>query len=50
MPLAQGTNYTVTVSTGVKDVAGNALAAQFTSTFNTQPAPRFYTLRLNLNF
>jgi hypothetical protein len=37
--LAQGTGYTVTVSTAVKDVAGNALAAQFTSTFTTQPAP-----------
>jgi methionine-rich copper-binding protein CopC len=28
-------NYTVTVSTGVKDVAGNPLAATFTSTFTT---------------
>lgn len=37
--LAQGTGYTVTVSTAVKDVAGNALAAPFTSTFTTQPAP-----------
>jgi len=39
VPLAQGTNYTVTVSTGVRDVAGNALANQFTSNFTTQPAP-----------
>lgn len=34
-PLLNNTNYTVTVTTGVKDVAGNALAAQSTSTFTT---------------
>ncbi len=33
--LAYNTSYTVTVTTGVKDVAGNALAAQSTSTFTT---------------
>ena len=38
VPLANGTGYTVTVSTGVTDVAGNALVAPFTSTFTTQPA------------
>lgn len=37
--LAQGTGYTVTVTTGVRDVAGNAMAAQFTSTFTTVSAP-----------
>ncbi|MGH9421325.1 MAG: Ig-like domain-containing protein, partial [Thermoanaerobaculia bacterium] len=35
--LANGTGYTVTVSTGVKDVAGNALASTFTSAFTTAP-------------
>ena len=34
-PLANGTAYTVRVTTGVRDVAGNPLAAQFTSTFTT---------------
>jgi hypothetical protein len=34
-PLSNATNYTLTVTTGVKDVAGNALAAQFTSSFTT---------------
>jgi hypothetical protein len=34
-PLLNNTSYTVTVTTGVKDVAGNALAAQSTSTFTT---------------
>ncbi len=34
-PLAGNTNYTVTVTTGVKDASGNAMAAQFTSTFAT---------------
>jgi methionine-rich copper-binding protein CopC len=33
--LSNNTNYTVTVTTGVKDAAGNALAAQSTSTFTT---------------
>jgi hypothetical protein len=37
--LSNGTNYTVTVTTGVKDVAGNAMAGQFTSTFTTAAAP-----------
>ena len=38
-PLANGTNYTVTVTTGVTDIGGNPLANQFTSTFTTaQPA------------
>lgn len=34
-PLANNTNYTITVTTGVTDVAGNHLAAQFVSTFTT---------------
>ncbi len=34
-PLAINTLYTVSVTTGVSDVAGNALAAAFTSTFRT---------------
>lgn len=34
-PLSNATNYTLTVTTGVKDVAGNALAAQFISNFTT---------------
>jgi hypothetical protein len=38
VPLANGTNYTVTVTTGVKDAAGNAMATQFTSTFSTAAA------------
>lgn len=38
VPLANGTGYTVTVTTGVKDAAGNALASQFTSTFSTAAA------------
>ncbi|MGK2963136.1 MAG: Ig-like domain-containing protein, partial [Gemmatimonadaceae bacterium] len=33
--LSNLTSYTVTVTTGVKDVAGNQLAAPFTSTFTT---------------
>lgn len=34
-PLANGTNYTVTVTTGATDAGGNALASQFTSSFTT---------------
>jgi hypothetical protein len=34
--LDNNTGYTITVTTGVKDRAGNALAAQFTSTFTTE--------------
>ncbi|MDO8679579.1 MAG: Ig-like domain-containing protein, partial [Acidobacteriota bacterium] len=34
-PLAQSTGYSVTVSTGVKDAAGNALAAPFQFAFST---------------
>jgi methionine-rich copper-binding protein CopC len=34
-PLSNATNYTLTVTTGVKDVAGNALVSQFTSNFTT---------------
>jgi hypothetical protein len=34
-PLANGTNYTLNVTTGVKDLAGNAMAAQFNSAFTT---------------
>ena len=38
-PLSNATNYTVNVTTGVKDASGNALAAQFNSTFTTAAAP-----------
>jgi hypothetical protein len=34
-PLSPSTNYTVTVTTGVRDASNNALASQFTSTFTT---------------
>ena len=34
-PLSATTNYTVTVTTGVRDASNNALASQFTSTFTT---------------
>jgi hypothetical protein len=34
-PLSNATNYTLTVTTGVKDLAGNPLAAQFIATFTT---------------
>lgn len=34
-PLAQNTTYTLTVTTGVRDLAGNALASNFTVTFTT---------------
>ena len=34
-PLANNTNYTVTVTTGVTDLAGNHLAAQSVTTFTT---------------
>jgi hypothetical protein len=36
-PLAPNTSYTVTITTGVKDVAGNPLAATYTATFVTPP-------------
>jgi len=36
-PLANGTAYTVTVTTGAMDVGGNALASTFTSGFTTIP-------------
>ena len=38
-PLAAQTAYTATVTTGVKDLAGNALAANVTWTFTTRAAP-----------
>src|SRR5687767_13104834 len=37
--LAAGTTYSLTVTTDVRDVAGNRLAAPFNSTFTTAPAP-----------
>ena len=37
-PLAAGTMYTVTVTTGAMDVTGNTMAANFTSTFTTAAA------------
>ncbi|HEX2721939.1 MAG TPA: Ig-like domain-containing protein [Gemmatimonadaceae bacterium] len=38
-PLSNSTSYTVTVTTGVKDLASNPLTAQVVSTFTTVPAP-----------
>ena len=38
-PLSNATQYTVTVTTGVKDVAGNAMTTQFVSNFTTAPVP-----------
>ena len=38
-PLAYATTYTATISTGVKDLAGNAMAASKTWTFITRVAP-----------
>jgi len=37
-PLSNGTQYTVTVTTGVKDLGGNPMASPFTSKFTTIPA------------
>lgn len=37
-PLANGTTYTATITTGVRDVAGNALAANYTFTVTTVAA------------
>jgi hypothetical protein len=37
--LAAGTTFTATITTGVKDLSGNALAANFTSSFTTAAAP-----------
>ncbi|HVF38960.1 MAG TPA: Ig-like domain-containing protein [Gemmatimonadaceae bacterium] len=34
-PLAAGTNYTFSITTGARDLAGNALATAFSSTFTT---------------
>ncbi|MCG6192933.1 Ig-like domain-containing protein [Leptospira sp. FAT2] len=39
LPLAYATTYTATISTGVKDLAGNPLAAPFTWSFSTGVAP-----------
>jgi hypothetical protein len=36
-PLLPSTNYTATVTTGVKDLAGNALASSFGFSFTTAP-------------
>src|SRR5450756_2195086 len=38
-PLAAGLPYTATITTGAKDLAGNALAADIVLTFNTDAAP-----------
>jgi len=38
-PLLPGTDYSTTVTTGVRDASGNALAAPYTWTFTTGPAP-----------
>jgi len=37
--LANGTTFTLTVTTGAKDLAGNPLASDFTCTFSTGPGP-----------
>lgn len=39
--LSFNTGYTLTVGTGAKDLAGNQLASEFTSTFTTATAPDF---------
>jgi len=36
-PLANSTNYTATITTGVKDLAGNAMAANKVWAFTTVP-------------
>ncbi|HUQ19901.1 MAG TPA: Ig-like domain-containing protein [Gemmatimonadaceae bacterium] len=38
-PLSFSTSYTLTVTTGVQDIAGNQLASQFTSSFTVMPNP-----------
>jgi hypothetical protein len=38
-PLATGTNYAVSIKTGVQDLSGNALASQYNWTFTTAAAP-----------
>lgn len=38
-PLAYSTTYTLTVTSAVKDLAGNGLSPAFTSIFTTMPAP-----------
>ena len=38
-PLSNSTNYTLTVTTGVKDIAGNAMTSPFTSSFTVVPPP-----------
>jgi sugar lactone lactonase YvrE len=38
-PLSYGATYTATITTGVKDVAGNAMSANYTWSFTTQNAP-----------
>jgi len=48
--LVNGTGYTVTVTTGVKDVSGNALASQFTSSFTTIPTPPIVMATFPNNF
>ena len=49
-PLSNGTQYTVTVTTGVKDLAGNAMVSPFTSSFTTIPAPPIVTATFPANF
>ena len=43
--LAHGTQYLATITTGVKDLSGNSIAANYTWSFTT--APQQYTLTLN---
>jgi len=44
--LAYSTTYTVTIKTGIKDSAGNALNANYTFSFTTRPSPG----TLDINF
>jgi len=44
--LAYSTTYTVTIKTGIKDSAGNALSANYTFSFTTRPSPG----TLDINF
>jgi uncharacterized repeat protein (TIGR01451 family) len=43
-PLRPGTFYTVTITTGVRDTSGNALAATYQWSFTTHTGPAFFYL------
>jgi methionine-rich copper-binding protein CopC len=48
-PLTNGTQYTLRVTTGVKDLAGNALASTFNSTFTVDTSPPTVTANTPAN-